>query len=121
MYIYLRCFARLDNHEQGIRTGKQIIQLFFHKIYQHVNNTTRQPTYSLSGFLHEKIRKVAITSRVLHNVVFITYWDSRSAYQRTTLVGITEVITDSISVRIVILITLYALCAYWGIDSLKKM
>lgn len=33
------------------------------------------------------------------------------------LAGITEIITDSISVRIVILITLFALCAFWGIDT----
>jgi len=54
--------------------GKQIIQVLFfcflffvfYKIYQHVNGTTRQLPCSISGFLHEKIRKSCCYEQSLH-------------------------------------------------------
>ena len=61
----------LDNHGRQTVT---VSQKLIYEAKQPVNITTTQPPCGLSGFLHEKIREVAVMSRVFHTVVCISYW-----------------------------------------------
>ena len=56
------------------RQTVMVSQKLIYQAKQPVNITTTQAPCGLSEFLHEKIRGVAVMSRVLHTVVCIFYW-----------------------------------------------